>query len=241
MLAAYHYNTSTEHTVKMLIDHGANVNRINKFGLSTIHQTMHNLNNANESRKNTNVVKLLIDAGAYLNHKTNKVLAPLNTVSTYITDISLQNELIKLLVKADALPQCGWKRNEETDMIDPYIMEYIIKNHFSPPYQYIDLPLLLKLKVICFLKNLRVLPLIIKNTQNGQYLYDLCLKVKNNKPFHVYLSDKLRLKIKRDLADIDIISQINSEIVYASGELLYNPNSLNAKLAKEHFNSLICN
>jgi ankyrin repeat protein len=202
MMASWCSNTdSSEATVKILIEAQANLNIVNKKGNWTaLKLAIHHVKNGSSM----NTVQMLVNAGAYLDNSL------LN-----IPDGVKYDDLDKILICANMTPN-NWSTNINEDMT-----KFIIMNHSSPPYHFIDYNLSLDMKITCFIKNLGILPIILKNTKDGQMIYDLCLKInlafKNHKLF----------------------SHVMDEIPNVHGQILYGPESKNAKLAKEHFKNLI--
>jgi len=235
----YANSDSTEYVVKMLIDHRANLNIINNN--KTMNAITLAIMGSMDNTSTKNVVQLLIDGGAYLNKIGKQNYSLLYAIES-CNDLLLYEELSKLLLNANImlLSQDDWNlENTVSDELRDDLIKYAIMNHSAPSYQYIDLEMPLDIKINCLLKNLRILKFVLKNTKNGQYLYDLCIKIINDDNIEPCIDLQLCHKIKEQFAKLNIISQINEEIIYAYGNRYYGPESINAKLAKEHFISLI--
>lgn len=99
MIACRNSNSeSTESTVKMLIDAGADLNLKNVIGSTALILALE----YSDENSSVNTVKLLIDAGADLNYTNNKNSTALIMAIRYIKNISVKEIVVKMLITAGA-------------------------------------------------------------------------------------------------------------------------------------------
>jgi ankyrin repeat protein len=205
--ASYYSNdTSSENTVRMLIDAKANINAIIRRPESVLSLSILGIGTG---KSTINTVRMLVDAGAYIDNRV--ISVPDNIPQADVI------ELEKLIISANGIPSNGWP----IDNISVEMVIFVIEHSDYPPYQYIDYEIPLDKKIQCLIKNFRNLDIMLKNTKNGQMIYELCIFIHNSFNKHATMG------------------LIREEIPTMSNIILYGPDSHNAQVARNHFISIL--